>query len=97
MKILFFDNLEYNSEYADFVKCMHFDNDGNKADAMLVPVGNEFCPICGEETIWADADHERYEVSISEVFETEEIVHTDANFREEYNDMTDESKLIAIK
>lgn len=97
MKILYFDNLQYDSDYADFVKCPHCDNDGNKADAMLVPSGNEFCPICGEETIWADEDRKKYEVLISEIFETEEIIHVNARFREEYDDMSDESTLIPIK
>ena len=97
MKILYFDNLEYDSEYADLVKCPHCENDGNKADAMVVPTGNKFCHICGDETIWADDDNDRYEVKLSEIFETEEIIHVKANYREDYDDMADEATLVPIK
>lgn len=97
MKILYFDNLQYDGDYADFVKCPHCDNNGNKADAMLVPSGNEYCPMCGNQTIWASDNREKYEVLISEMFDNEEIIHTNANFYEIYNDMADEAILVPFE
>ena len=96
MRILYFDNLEYGGEYADFVICHHCEN-YDRADAMLVPSGTERCPICGDYTVWADDDRNRYEVSISEMMDNEEIIHVDAFYREEYDDMADETILIPIK
>lgn len=95
MRIIYFDNLEYNSEWADLVMCTSYD-EGKKADAMLVPSGNEFCPICGNPTSWKDEERNTYELNISEAFAEHEIVHMKAKYREEYNSDLEESVLIEI-
>ena len=98
MRILYFDNLDYNSDYADLVTCHHCDN-GNtsdKYDAMLVPCGMERCPICGDPTEWKDDDNDRYEVSIDEILKTDEVIHRNANYDESYDDMADEITLIPL-
>ena len=95
MKILYFDNLSY-SEYADLVFCPHCEN-GEKAEAMLVPCGMEKCPLCGENTMWKNDGDDEYEVLLDNVFKHDEIVHVDANYDEEYDDMSDEIILIPLK
>lgn len=95
MKILYFDNLNY-CDCADLVSCPHCDND-NKADAMLVPTGMESCPLCGEPTMWKKENPDEYEVSLEEIFKTNEIIHVIANYDEEYDDMSDEPVLIPLR
>jgi hypothetical protein len=94
MKILYFDNLNY-CDYADLVTCYHCDNYA-LADAMLVPTGTEFCPVCGDCTSWTDDNVDNREVNIEEIFKTNEIIHITANYAEEYDDMNEEPVLIPL-
>lgn len=93
LRIAYFDNLDYG-EYADLVSCPHCEMGGEQIDVMLVPFAMENCPICGENTVWAFDDV--YDVKLDEVLDKYEIVKLKANYREEYNKDTDETKLIKI-
>lgn len=95
MKIIYFDNLEYGG-YGDFVTCHHCDNNNFNADAMLVPCGTEFCPLCGDPTVWKDEDNGNYELELDKAFAEHEIIHMNANYAEEYDDMADEAILIPL-
>lgn len=96
MKILYFNNLEYDGDYADLVTCYHCDNYG-QADAMLVPIGTELCPICGDYTSWDNDDTDCREVNIEEILNTEEIIRINAFYREDYDDMAEEAIITPIE
>ena len=74
MKMIYFENLKYGN-YADLVTCPHCQH----GEAMLVPVGMQECPLCGDDTIWKDEANGNYEIELGKAFSENEIVYMESN------------------